>query len=124
MTVVRTDSESLALGLLEAAPDAIVIVDEDGRIILVNAQTERIFGYDRNELIGQTVELLIPAVSRRQHVQNRDDFFCRTENPSDGYGPRSQRHAQGRQPGAGRNQPEPNADRQLPHRHQHHSRCD
>jgi PAS domain-containing protein len=47
--------------LLEAAPDAMVIVDDTGTIRLVNAQTEALFGYRREELLGQPVELLIPG---------------------------------------------------------------
>ena len=50
--------------LLETAPDAIVAVDADGRIALVNAQTERLFGYRREELIGQAVEMLVPEAAR------------------------------------------------------------
>ena len=50
--------------LLEAAPDAIVAVDAHGRIALVNAQTERQFGYRRDELIGQRVEVLVPEALR------------------------------------------------------------
>ena len=55
------DSESKFRALLEAAPDAIVLVDGDGRIQLVNVQTERLFGYARHELLGQPVEILVPA---------------------------------------------------------------
>jgi PAS domain S-box-containing protein len=47
-------------GLLEAAPDAMVCVDTDGRIVLVNAQAERLFGYPREELAGQLVQMVIP----------------------------------------------------------------
>ena len=46
--------------LLESAPDAMVIVDEEGQIVLINAETERMFGYPRAELLGQHVELLVP----------------------------------------------------------------
>lgn len=61
--------------LLEAAPDAIVIVDAAGGIVLVNSQTERLFGYARDELIGRGVEMLLPARYRQKHVAHRDHFF-------------------------------------------------
>ncbi|HEY3327721.1 MAG TPA: PAS domain S-box protein [Novimethylophilus sp.] len=75
MTVL-TGNESLAQGLLEAAPDAVVIVDEAGTIILVNAQTEQLFGYGREELVGKPVEILIPAALKRQHIHHRDTFIA------------------------------------------------
>lgn len=61
-------------GLLEAAPDAMVIVDDMGTMRLVNAQTEALFGYRREELLGQPVELLIPGRFRAHHVQHRDGY--------------------------------------------------
>jgi protein-histidine pros-kinase len=61
--------------LLEAAPDAMVIVDTTGAIVLVNAQTEKLFGYDRAELIGQPVEALVPVRYRDQHRPHRNGFF-------------------------------------------------
>ena len=60
--------------ILEAAPDAIVIVDEEGRIVLVNAQTEVLFGYNREELTNQPVEQLIPPRFRDRHPQHRRQF--------------------------------------------------
>lgn len=60
--------------LLEAAPDAIVIADADGRIILVNAQTERLFGYPRQRLIGEKVEVLVPERYRGHHVGHRSAY--------------------------------------------------
>jgi PAS domain S-box-containing protein len=54
-------------GLLEAAPDAMVCVDSGGRIVLVNAQAERMFGYPREELAGQPVEILVPDASKAGH---------------------------------------------------------
>ena len=60
--------------LLEAAPDAMVIADSEGHISLVNAQTEKLFGYDREELLGQPVEMLIPARYRGSHVHHRKSY--------------------------------------------------
>ncbi len=59
---------------LEAAPDATVVADGSGRIVRVNAQTERVFGYDRAELVGQQVEMLLPERVRRQHRVHRAYF--------------------------------------------------
>ena len=73
---VRQRAEDKFRGLLEAAPDAIVIVDKDGIITLVNAQTERLFGYLRSELIGQSVEYLIPERYRGQHPRHRNGFVA------------------------------------------------
>ena len=64
----------LSHNLLEAIPDAMVAVDGAGTILQVNSQTEQLFGYDRDLLIGQKVEMLVPARHRRQHKQHRDDF--------------------------------------------------
>ena len=61
-------------GLLESAPDAMVIVDGKGRITLVNAQTERLFGFDRRDLIGKPIEMLIPERFRGGHVAHRDNY--------------------------------------------------
>jgi diguanylate cyclase (GGDEF)-like protein/PAS domain S-box-containing protein len=58
-------------GLLESAPDALVVADPDGTIVLVNAQTERLFGYSRPELLGQRVELLVPARFHAAHSGHR-----------------------------------------------------
>ncbi len=62
-------------GLLEAAPDAILAVDPDGRIVLVNAQAERLFGYRREELVGQPVELLVPVQVRAGHPEYRARYL-------------------------------------------------
>ena len=64
------------VGLLEAAPDAVVCVDADGRIVLVNAQTERLFGYGREELVGQLVEILVPDAIRASHPGLRAGYMA------------------------------------------------
>jgi two-component system NtrC family sensor kinase len=60
--------------LLESAPDAIVIVDTAGQIVLANSQSERLFGYTRTELIGQPIEVLLPERLRDRHARHRTQF--------------------------------------------------
>jgi protein-histidine pros-kinase len=62
--------------IVEAAPNAIVVIDESGRIALVNSQTEKLFGYSREELIGQPVEILVPKRFRDTHPALRANFFA------------------------------------------------
>jgi PAS domain S-box-containing protein len=64
----------LSSELLEALPDAIVAVDAAGTIVQVNSQTSDLFGYERDELIGQKVELLVPDNYRQEHHRHRDNF--------------------------------------------------
>ncbi len=63
--------------ILEAIPDAVVAVNQQGVIIQVNSQTEALFGYTRDELIGQKIEILVPERQRPQHHQHRADFHQR-----------------------------------------------
>jgi PAS domain S-box-containing protein len=62
--------------LLDAAPDAILVVNQSGTIALVNAQAERLFGYRRNELIGQPMEILIPQRFRLEHSEQHSRFLA------------------------------------------------
>jgi PAS domain S-box-containing protein len=71
----RRSADEKFRGLLESAPDAMVIVDQQGHIILVNAQAERMFGYQRAELLGQPVEFLMPDHSRGVHAGHRNVYY-------------------------------------------------
>lgn len=70
----KTNEEKFS-ALLDAAPDATVIVDSSGIIQMINLQTENLFGYSRAEMLGQPVEILIPRELRLKHVQHRGDFM-------------------------------------------------
>src|ERR1043166_4641655 len=70
----RKRAEQLFRSLLDSAPDAMVVVGADGRIVLVNSQTEKLFGYKREELLGQPVEALIPERLWSRHRQHRTAF--------------------------------------------------
>ena len=73
------ESEEKFRSLLQSAPDAMVIVDQTGKIVLVNAETHRLFGYERSELIGQEIEMLLPAGSLAKHIDLQMAF---TADPS------------------------------------------
>ncbi|MCE9621198.1 MAG: PAS domain S-box protein [Actinomycetia bacterium] len=62
------------LEVVEAIPDGVVIVNRDGLIVLVNREMERLVGYDREQMLGQAIEMLIPVQLRDGHVTNREDF--------------------------------------------------
>jgi len=64
-------AEARFRALLESAPDGIVVVDSKGTIIIVNSQTERLFGYTREELIGEAIEMLVPERYRASHTGDR-----------------------------------------------------
>lgn len=72
----REDEEFvfLAVQLFNESPDAIIVVDESGKVKYVNNQAELLFGYHRSELKGQQVERLIPEQLRQQHVQHRQHY--------------------------------------------------
>ncbi|HXD18477.1 MAG TPA: PAS domain S-box protein [Vicinamibacterales bacterium] len=62
--------------LLEAAPDAMVVADASGTIVMINAATERLFGYTRQELVGMPIEALVPEASAARHVGHRDSYVA------------------------------------------------
>ena len=79
-------SEAMFRALLEAAPDSIIIVDRNGRIVLVNRQAERMFGYQRDELIGQLHEALVPERFRAAHAAHRASYHSTPQTRPMGMG--------------------------------------
>ena len=72
------ESEAYFRVLIESAPDAMVIVDDSGEIVIVNGQAEKMFGYGRDEMLGNTIEMLLPERIRKAHRSHRDKF---SKNP-------------------------------------------
>jgi PAS domain S-box-containing protein len=68
-------SEAQMLTFIQSAPDATILIDSQGEIRLSNQQTENLFGYRADELLGEKIELLVPAEVRDRHVSLRDGFF-------------------------------------------------
>jgi PAS domain S-box-containing protein len=84
--LTQSKAESRFRELLEAAPDAIIEVDQEGRIVLLNAATEAIFGYRREELLGQPVEGLIPDAARGRHHAHRAAYWANPVTRPMGFG--------------------------------------
>ncbi|MBN8610580.1 MAG: PAS domain S-box protein [Deltaproteobacteria bacterium] len=72
----RGQADQVYEKLLDAAPDAVVVVEDSGRIVLANIQTERLFDYHRDEVLGREIEILIPERFRGAHGGHRDGFFA------------------------------------------------
>jgi PAS domain S-box-containing protein len=83
---LRKNEEDKFRSLLEAAPDGVVIVNEQGKIVLVNSQTEQMFGYNRVELLNQAVEILLPKKFRGEHSAHRHEFNAQPKVRSMGAG--------------------------------------
>jgi PAS domain S-box-containing protein len=72
--------------VVEASPSGMIMTDASGKIVLVNAEAERLFGYTRGELIGNQIEMLVPPRIRNKHVDFRDSFHARPEARAMGVG--------------------------------------
>lgn len=82
----RKQAEQKFRDLLESAPDAMVIVSRDGRVAIVNSQTEHLFGYSRQDLLGQSLEKLIPERYRARHAGHLEKFFLQPRTRAMGAG--------------------------------------
>lgn len=72
----RKSLEAKVTGLLESAPDGIVVINSRGFITIVNGQAEMLFGYEKAELLGQPIEILVPERFREKHVSYRDGYIA------------------------------------------------
>jgi PAS domain S-box-containing protein len=82
----KEESESTARALFQSAAQAIFIVDQSGRVVMANPATEKILGYTENELMGQSIEMLIPEAARQRHLAHRSGYFASPQNRPMGQG--------------------------------------
>ena len=85
-TANRKGTEDKFRSLLEAAPDAVVVVDESGSLSIINPQTEKLFGYNRSEILGKPLEILIPERFRAKHPEHRAEYFVQPQTRPMGTG--------------------------------------
>jgi polar amino acid transport system substrate-binding protein len=71
---LTSSGERLRL-VIEASPSGMIMVDDQGKMVLINSQVQKLFGYDRDELLGQPIEILVPQSARSKHPGYRDAFF-------------------------------------------------
>jgi PAS domain S-box-containing protein len=86
MQAALQEREQMLHGLFEYAPDALVVVNGDGHIVRFNAQAEKIFGYRREELLGEPMEILLPERSRMLHMAHRRNYMRNPRNRPMGVG--------------------------------------
>ena len=108
--------------LVDAAPDGLVVCDERGVLVLVNAETERMFGYARDELLGKPIDMLDPRARARSARASHGVVRGRAAAAPDGRRARSARSPQGRQRVPRRDQPVADPHRARPARHRRHPR--
>lgn len=82
----KEESESTVRALFQSAAQAIFIVDPKGRVVMANPATEKILGYTENELMGQSIEMLVPEAARQRHVAHRSGYFACPQNRPMGQG--------------------------------------
>jgi len=86
MVSAKKHSEITFQLMVESAPTSLILVNKEGKIAFSNSQSEKLFGYKKSELIGQSIELLIPARFSHHHPGFRDYFFNEPEARSMGVG--------------------------------------
>jgi PAS domain S-box-containing protein len=82
----RTAAEEMFRLAVEASPSGMIMVDQTGQMILVNQEAERLFGYGREELVGQSIDVLVPAALRAAHAHQREHFAMQPEKRAMGVG--------------------------------------